>query len=291
MKSKPKKNHKKEHVSSRQLTREFHSEVFLRGLEEAITITHETGRETAFGVEKTMGKKWFVYDSRILIGEKNKVSEEICVILEKKYQEKFERETGKKLDCTKNFENYVDFLIWKEKHGLRTEEPFPDIDTLTDRRKSAVNYHSIYDRNPDLYRIMHFHTHPNSYDKNHAPSFNDLKGLNERRKYNQIETGEPFSPIALHAIVNRNAPLEIVPLVFYQEESPQPLDEESVRAANEVFHILGNQRRDPRRTALLGAKALLGTYLSLWYNWKFAYLDIDKKELTGDFGEFEVGSK
>lgn len=290
---------RKEIVTARRIRRELTSERFLKGLERAIEITHQTGRESGFKIMKVFDKKWFAYPFQISIGSSHQTGWDVWKEIEKSAREIYEKETGKKLSEERSNKEYEEFHSFCQERNLHVTETFPNWQNMCDMRKSGVTDMYLFNF-PRLryYTFFDLHTHPYTL----APSLGDLQYLNERRRQNQDEVGIALSPIMITPVVNKlHEHLGQVPVMFYQEKSPSPLNESEMAKARFEFDFLykiwlSKSPEEKLIDVILGSvkeREVEEVKNCLPYNFHVAHFDSQQKSLNvgKEFNKFEIREK
>jgi hypothetical protein len=245
---------RREIVTANALYKELNSLDFIAGLDKAISLTEQSGRETQFGIHKKEGIRRVLYSEHIEIGSENQIGP---AIIEEEKAKRFEKMFGRR--PTKEDFRSVKLSTGMDQDELRKaidanieafkrrnfEDNLPEHDRTKvefpseivtgyspDRREGnygfeAGSFYNSKEDGLDYYPLLHLHTHPNGVI---LTSQADVEVLNERRMIHEKMGGLVPPTISMIAGVGKNR-RPVVPLTFFQENSEMPLEDEQVKRA------------------------------------------------------------
>ncbi|MBS3079669.1 hypothetical protein J4218_06105 [Candidatus Pacearchaeota archaeon] len=256
-------------VSPKMLERELKSRNFLSGLESAIQITLDTGRETSFDVRKQPFRDCFEYPEWIRIGDENSVGD-VKPGITAGYlyaKRKFLEETRLDPNLKENKDKLRDFMLNKCHSTVR----YPPVDAV----QTLAGY-----------VLLPVHTHP---DERILPSENDITHLNGLRNdfyrlyFTSFGRAAFISfprPIMIIAGADKNVRDGNYGLLFLQERDREPIPSDELLGAKTVSSYFRPGKKDS---------------LSGYHNFGFGSYSMDTKKLNLDFDlnkfAFRAGSK
>ncbi len=248
-------------VSAELLERELNSRRFLDGLEKAIEITYDTGREACFDVEKQLFGNQIVYPFVIDIGDENHCG--VVYVLSyvlTRYRKSLEA-IGNKWVALGNPEfDTVDFQAFCAANRLLCEN-YPEVPKEYSEKSEGVW---------DFYPFLTLHTHPSS---SLVPSLEDLTRLNFARKYVGYLRIYPKPIMIIAGVDSENKYQE---LLFLQEKGKRPFKKDRLKGLwKEVDEFL-----DPKIQLL---KDIFEVKQKQHYNKGVGYFDRDNGEISFDF--------
>jgi len=259
-----------ESITKELLERELKSRRFLAGLEKAMDITIDTGREAYFDVEKQLFGNQIVYPSSIYIGDENHCGELYALSYAlSRYRKSLEAVGKKWIEPRSPGFDTVDFQAFCTANRLLSEN-YPEVPNEYSEKEESIF---------DFYTFLTLHTHPSTYKlSTHPnpyllPSLEDLTTLNSFRRDLDYLGVYPKPVMVIASIENNDRYQE---LLFLQEKGKKPIREKKLKGLiKEVDEFLDS--------SLQLLKGILGVKERPYYNKGIGYFDRNNGEISFDF--------